>query len=232
MSHEIPKTDNSHQADKKTDASTPELQHQVESLLQSREIAKLPKEEQGRVILDSFIGLYVRHGAVEGPITYDLPFVLELMDGIQKESDLTNFTRQGGLRASVRALAEDGRSGQQFGKLQSRIESNSSGEITFTTAEQVVSYLSHGDNSVNNPISGVDMPGTNWVGVVAERATGASEWINNPYKGIIESDIPSLNRAGNEWRMAVSSARKAGVDTALLARSSTYIRAAKLSDQT
>lgn len=207
-----------------TAESTINFPESVKDILGSEAIASLPPEKQGQVIVDSFIGMLARRGEVQGSQkTYSVSEILSDMDGIQRDYDVRTITRNEGLRDAVVALASDERSAGLFGQLKNRVRTSETGELTLTTPEQVVSYLSHGDNNIHDARPGIEMSGDSWVSVVAERATDEASWIDNPYKGIIESDNDYLRNEGNKWRMAYASAQRAGVDMGLLARSSRYI---------
>lgn len=205
----------------------PSLDQEVAILLESEQTARLPLERQGEVIVDGFIGMVVRHGGVEAQSgTFDPLRILDLADKVRTREDILKFTRTDGLRGAIDALALDERTAKLFGQLGARLKGDDKGELTLTTPEQVVAYIGSGDNHVEDP-HGQQVYGSDWIMTLMERATAEDGmlWIDNPNRGMIESDNDYLRREGIKWRNAVMMATRAGLDLDLLARSSKHIQA-------
>lgn len=234
MHHDGYPTTGSQRPDRRTKEPTSDMLEATRAILDSEAIAQLDLSRQAEVIVDGFIGMLMRNGPIQGSNAIHTPSsVLETIDYIHNPENVNGiadpleyFTSTNNLREAVRLLTSDERFGLLPGAVANRIYGDEqSGTITLTTPGQVVSYLSHGDNGITNPTPGVEMHGDTWVRIIAERATAeGSEWIDNPYEGMIKSQNKTLRDKGNEWRMAVASAKKAGVDMDLLGRSARYIK--------
>lgn len=193
----------------------------------SGEFAGMTETEQALAIMDRFVGALVRRGDIvdsHGQV-HNAETTLKSMSQLRAMEDVHNITRTGGLRGAVIQLAEDTRTVQLFSSAYGgAIMKDESGSMLLRNEDQLQGYLHGGaNNRVSNPVGGVNLPGSQWVGVLEERIEMVLErngqWIFNPRKGIIESDNDYLRQEGNKWRMAVASAEKVGVDPSLVGRS-------------
>lgn len=203
-------------------------------LLNSKEIQELPVQEQGRVIIDRFIGSIVRQGEISGVLdSYDPRDTLALMDFISSkgEDSLNSITRANGLREAVKQLSLDTRTASLFGSLESRVEATIDDQgkenLTFTSAAQIEGYLLAGgnENRVKNPYAGIHMEGDSWIPVILDQVQKMSNnpslsWVTQSQAiGLMRSSIPSNQNAGKDWAQASRSAEKVGVDMEIIKRS-------------
>ncbi len=219
------------------DREEPGIDQYVSSLLRELnggDLSELPKVEQGRIIVDKFLGALMRQGDVTDTSgkTHKFEQTVFDMHRMSKGADESAVTRNGGRRAAVLALLDNPLTApfaeKAFGAL-ARDEQDS-GEILLANEEQIQGYL-HADerkNFVTEARQGVELAGKGWVGILEDRinivVNRNGQWIYNPYRGIIESENDYLRQQGNEWRMAVTSAEKCGVDARLLGKSAEYIK--------
>lgn len=216
-------------------AQLPTFDTIASGLLEDEKIKELPEIEQGRVIIDRFIGAIVRHGDVEGSqTTYTPSEVLLGMDGLSKygAKGLREITGTDGLRKAVADLADDERVGREFGQIQSRLGVDEQGQYVLTSTAQMEGYLLGGGkkNIVRDPVGGVHMEGDSWVPVIMEHAQNMAE---NPYnewmsygkaRELMTSDAPLIKNTGRDWEKAMHSAERVGVDLNLLKRSAEKIQ--------
>lgn len=219
----------------KESAKLPTFDTIATGLLEDEKIKELPEIEQGRVIVDRFIGALVRHGDVEGSQTIYSPMdVLHGIDNMSKlgEKGLREITSTDGLRKAVYELAGDIRVGREFGQFTSRLGVDDKDQYVLTSTAQVEGYLlSGGDkNRVKNPVGGVHMEGDSWVPVIMEQT---EQMVENPYaewmsygraRELMASDAPLIKNTGRDWEKALHSAEKVGVDIDVLRRSAEKIQ--------
>lgn len=225
---------------------TPPMNEIVNGLLTDTEIAKLPPEAQGKVIVDRFIGALVRHGDITsknseiGAMTPD--HILSLMDKVgTRDSDgyLTStmdFTRTDGLRAGVDALSQDERTGRLFGNLSHLLiterDDKGQAQYTLTSEAQLDGYIeAGGDKNKSRSASPYEDP-TKWIGPVMADVhnviSGRSEWrvtqgLLNDIKDRYAVTPEYFKRAGELYE-ARNQAFFAGVDLNVLRRSAEYMR--------
>jgi len=213
----------------------PRLDTVVDGLLKDQEIAKLPIEEQGRVITDRFIGALVRQGDIEGTgTTYNAADVLFLMDEeVDKKGvdGLKAITSKDGLRGAVKSLAMDERVGKLFGEMGKLLETVDTPDgretFTLTSAAQIEGYLLAGGtaNHVKNPGIGIHMSGDTWIPVILEQVQRMSQNPNLNWqttsnaRDMTTSSSPLIRNSGLDWGMAVRSAESTGVDMKIVERS-------------
>jgi len=204
-------------------------------LLDDEKIKELPEIEQGRVIVDRFIGSLVRHGDVEGSQTIYTPMeVLYGMDNISKlgEKGLREITSTDGLRKAVYGLASDPRVGREFGQFTSRLSVDDKDRYILTSTAQIEGYLlSGGDkNRVKDPVGGVHMEGDSWIPVIMEQTQQMAEnphaeWMSYGHaRELMTSDAPLIKNTGRDWEKALHSAERVGVDIDVLRRSAEKIQ--------
>ena len=212
----------------------PKFSEMTDKLLADQEILKLPPEEQGRVILDRFIGGVVRQGETTGTgAKYAAADVFQLMDAVSAEGApaLQAITRTEGLRDSVAKLAQDERTAILFGSISSRVKSEKGGtgdgELTLTSAAQIEGYLLQNETPTSyKPVGvGMGMPGETWVPVIMDRVQNMADstyatWMTDAQaRDLTTSSSDYIRHSGNDWRMAKTSATEAGVDMELVKRS-------------
>jgi hypothetical protein len=211
----------------------------VKSLLADQHIGELPITEQGRVIVDRFIGGLVRQGEVTSSRdqTFSPAEILGLMDGLNGEESLKDFSRSGGLREAVRLLSEDPRSATVIGLLSTRLESEfgkdgTTEQFTLTSLAQIEGYLQAGGakNRLASPRGGIEMDGDSWIPVLVDGIARMSKdesrtWMTRTDAyGFIESSAPLLKNTGRDWLKATSTADTVGVDMELVRRSAEKVQ--------
>lgn len=220
----------------------PRLDEYVKSLLTDRHIAELPIQDQGRVIVDQFIGGLLRQGELTSSQnqSFNAADILYLMDNLNGDEDLKKFTSSAGLRKAVEELSTDPRSATVFGSLGSRLESTlvstQEGEkelFTLTSLAQIEGYLKAGGakNRKLNPTGGVHMEGDSWIPVLVDGISRMSQdetrtWMTrSDAYGFIESSAPLIKNTGRDWVKATTTAESVGVDMALVQRSAEKVQA-------
>jgi len=205
-------------------------------LLSDERIKELPGEEQGRVIVDRFIGAVVRHGEVTGSqMTYS---PLDVIRGIDKlstvgEKGMREITSTDGLRTAVYELVTDERVGKEVGDFASRLGIDDTGRYILTSPAQIEGYLVSGgqENQVSDAVGGVHMEMDTWMPVLMEHTKNMA---TNPHLGwmsydrareLTTSSAPLIQNTGRDWAKALRSAEKVGVDVDLLQRSAERIQA-------
>lgn len=207
----------------------------AQKLIEDETLLELAPADRGVVIVDRFIGSLVRHGRVQGSNqSYAPKRVLEKMDNLSRlgVDGLREITRTDGLKDAARDLALDQDAAKLFGSLSERLAANEEGGLVLTSVAQIEGYLLAGgsdNNYITKPIPGVDMPGVNWIPVVAEYVQKMSDndlsWItDHEARELTTSSSDLIHNTGRDWAMAKSSALKAGVDMDLIARSAEYIK--------
>ena len=220
----------------KETSQLPSFDSVASELLTNEQIRALPEIEQGRVIVDRFIGAVVRHGEVTGSQATYSP--LDIIRGIDKlsligEKGMREITSTDGLRNAVYALAGDERVGREVGDLASRLSFDEKGRYVLTSPAQIEGYLISGgsENIVNEPAGGVHMQMDGWMPVILEHTKHMAA---NPYLGwmsydrareLTTSSAPLLRNTGRDWEKALRSAEKVGVDVDLLQRSAEKVQA-------
>lgn len=201
----------------------------VKRLLDSEEVAQMPADEQGKAIMDHFIGgLVADDGAVSSHGEHQKPQdVLKVMDKLPKaltpESQkevLSYVTASNGLRPAIYALAGDVRTGSLLGSLSDRLHVSEDGKYTFKSIGQVGGYLDAKSREDSQP--------TRWKRQLLEAVSSYSEsprgalsaWNND----LLESEVDSLRQSQLEFQEAVKSAHYDGVDTDLVGRSAELIK--------
>lgn len=225
--------------------TTPPLNEVVKDLLENSEIQGLPEEEQGKVIVDRFIGSLVRHGGIESSnaqVGEMAPHeILAKIDqiGMASEDELhtvRELTRTDGLRGGVSLLAEDPRTAVLFGRMsqQLAIGRNSRGEAFYalTSPAQIDGYIdAGGENNIDTRAQQYTDP-TEWIGVLASDidnvASGFSEWkSDNELARDVQSSgaiTPEAHKRAQDLYAARRKALSAGIDMNLMKDSAEYIR--------
>jgi hypothetical protein len=214
----------------------PQLNEISKSLLVDAEISALPIEQQGRVIMDRFIGSVVRQGEIVGKLaTYGPSDVLKVMDRVGA-TGIQEVTRTNGLRDAVNQLALDGRTATMFGMLDGRLknEVDTAGNDvpTLTSVAQLEGYLLAGgaENTVKTPRGGIHMDGDSWIPVIVDEVQMMNQDPNRTWMTTTEanemakSDSKFLRNVGNDWAMATRTASEVGIDLALVKRSAETIQ--------
>lgn len=220
----------------------PSVGEYVSGLLSSAEIQKLPEDEQGKVIVDRFIGAVVRHGEVTGNVnTYAPDLTLGLIADFAngRHPNLRGVTSQDGLREAAILLNSDGRTGGLLGRLEEqfvRSEDPKTGkiEITLTSPAQIEGYIQGGGEknhlSAYDAVPGVNMQGDEWAPILLEQVQRMSQdqylsWntLANA-RDMTTSSSPYIRNSGRDWQSAVATAEKVGVDVQLLRRSAEKIQ--------
>jgi len=205
------------------------------SLLSDPEIAKLPEDEQGDVIIDRFAGAVVRRGEIQGSVdTYTPRNILDDIDRVSTGGvdALRQITNTDGLRKAVFALSQDKRVGALFGRFSNRVHSEKDGSLTLTSPAQLEGYFTAGgrQNYVSEPVGGVHMHGDSWIPVVMEHTQRMAEnehlgWMTSAQaRDLMKSSSPLLKNTGRDWNMARASAEKVGIDMNLVGRSAEKIQ--------
>lgn len=223
--------------------TTPPLNEVVGNLLSNAEIQALPEGEQGKVIVDRFIGSLVRHGGIESSNSevgvmapHDILAKIDTIglpgsNGIHTERELT---RTDGLRDSVKLLNSDPRTAALFGSMsqQLAIGRYEGGEVYYalTTPAQIDGYIESGGEKNKDRNAQPYTDPTEWIGVVASdinRVIEGGEWRNDRD---IAADLRDQGGVTPDWYKgskdlydARMKARYA-VDIKLLKDSAEYIR--------
>ncbi|UTX51171.1 hypothetical protein KI440_03110 [Candidatus Saccharibacteria bacterium TM7i] len=225
--------------------TTPPLNEVVTTLLADEEIQKLPEAEQGRVIVDRFIGSLVRHGGVEssnaevGVMNADE--ILSHMDKIGTNDEnglhtIREITRTDGLRESVKQLAGDARTAQLFGHMTEQLGvtrgSDGTPYYTLTTRAQMDGYIEAGGKRNDNKNVGPYQDPQEWVGVfMSDIDDIASGYRESRSTSEIARDVqsadsitPEAHKRAQELYAARSTANVLGIDTEMMRRSAEFIR--------
>lgn len=226
----------------------PNVGEYVGTLLSDETIKNLPETEQGKIIIDRFVGALVRHGEVKGNVDNYTPdrtlqLIADYMNG--KAPDLRRVTSTEGLRAAAVQLSEDVRTGgllNHVGELLDTEVNASTGktEYTFTTPAQVEGYIQGGGRAnhldVYNAVPGVNIQGDEWAPILMEQVQrmSTSQQLTWPSltdaRGMMESSAPYIRNTGRDWQSAVYTAEKVGVDVNILKRSAEKIQRRQFTD--
>ena len=229
-----------------TKQEIPELDVIAKNLLNNSEIANLPEDEQGKVIMDRFIGTLVRRGGIMSKNAHigemSPADVLRAMDAIGTLDEhgmvrtVRNVTRTGGLRDGVILLAKNPRTGALFGNLASQLKQEFTQQgkeiYTLTTEAQVDAYIEAGGSQNDNKNAGRYENPRAWIGPVMADfkavASGQQAWLHTQTLATDLKDrhtiTPEAYKREKELYNARTDAHFAGVDIELLRRSAEYMR--------
>lgn len=224
--------------------TTPPLNEVVGNLLSNAEIQALPEGEQGKVIVDRFIGSLVRHGGIESSNSevgvmapHDILAKIDTIglpgsNGIHTERELT---RTDGLRDSVKLLNSDPRTAALFGSMsqQLAIGRYEGGEVYYalTTPAQIDGYIESGGEKNKDRNAQPYTDPTEWIGVIASDVGGViagAEWRDD--RDIADgvrnqsSVTPDWYKGSKDLYDARMKAKFAGIDIKLLKDSAEYIK--------
>lgn len=221
----------------------------ISKLLSNEEIKSLPEEEQGKVIIDRFIGAVVRKGDVvgtHGAYSPDLSLGIIADYANGREPNLRGVTSQEGLRDAAILLEQDARTGALLGRLEQQFvrevnPQTNAVEITLTTPAQIEGFIQSGgaENhlSAENAVPGVNMQGDEWAPVLLEQVQRMSEnqyltWTTSAdARELMTSSSPYIRNTGRDWQNALYTAEKLGVDVAILKRSAEKIQRRNFTDK-
>lgn len=206
-------------------------------LLKDESLKSLEGVQRGQVIIDRFIGSLVRHGDVVGSNETVTPAIIlgdidRMGKGNNPEEVLKGITNTNKLRRAVLDLSLDPDVGPLVGKFSERLKTEDNDKYTLTSPAQIEGYLlaAGSKNSVQDPRGGIEMHGDTWIPVILEQtkrmaADSHITWMtSSQQRGLIDSGLPLLRNAGNDWRMATTSAEKVGVDLDLIRRSAEKVQ--------
>lgn len=209
------------------------LNDKVAVLLESQEIKDLPAEEQGKVVLDQFVGMLMRKGDIltSGNESMSPEFTLRTMAELANDklpNGLTEFTRNQGMRDAVAALVTDERTHAHIKDIEDFIHIGSGGEQVLGSIDQVEGYIAASTNDVDTRnhsyIGGWERKMREYIhNVVHEN----HKWSNNLYHGMIESDNDTLRKKGIEIQKVHLTAEKAGMNWQLLGKSAEFMKRRK-----
>ena len=219
----------------------PTVGEYVEGLLTDETIKNLPENEQGKVIIDRFIGSLVRHGEVKGNVDSYTPdrtldLISDYMNG--QAPNLRAVTSTEGLRSAAVQLSEDVRTGGLLGHVSELLKtevnpSTGKEEYTLTTEAQLDGYIDAGGAKNNKYNAGQYEDPTAWIGPfmadVHDIANGHGQWRAD---STLASDIrdqdavtPDYYKRAKELYEARMQAHHAGVDLGVVRRSAEYMHA-------
>lgn len=224
--------------------TTPPLNEVVKDLLENSEIQSLPEDEQGRVIVDRFIGSLVRHGGIESSnaevgvmAPQDILAKIDQIGTHGKDElhTVRELTRTDGLRGGVTLLAEDPRTASLFGRMSQQLVTrrNEDGETyyTLTSPAQIDGYIEAGGDKNKDPRAQPYTDPTEWIGVVAsdvDNVINGAQWRGDREVaadvGRQDSVTPDWYKQSRDLYEARRKAHYAGVDLKLLKDSAEYIR--------
>lgn len=219
----------------------PSVGEYVGTLLSDETIKNLPENEQGKVIIDRFIGSLVRHGEVQGAVdSYTPDFTLKLISDYMngKAPNLRAVTSTEGLRAAAISLSSDERTGGLLGHvselLKTEVNPNTGKEeYTLLTEAQLDGYIDSGGGKNNKYNAGQYEDPTEWIGPfmadVHDVANGHGVWRAD---STLANDIrdqgavtPEYYKRAKELYEARMQAYYAGVDLGVVRRSVEYMHA-------
>lgn len=226
--------------------TTPPIEDVVGDLLTNAEIKELPEEEQGKVIVDRFVGALVRHGGVESSNAdvgvLEPHEILAKIDKIgTKDEDglhtVRELTRNDGLRGGIEKLAEDPRTAALFGSMSQQLAIGHDGRggvyYALTTPAQIDGYIEAGGDKNKDSRARPYTDPTEWVGVISsdiDRVMRGGEWRSDKD---IARDTSNRDLVTPDWYERSNSLREArgvakysgtGIDLDLLRESAEYIR--------
>ena len=209
----------------------PPLSRHIDTLLSSQEVAQLPEGEQGRAIMDQFVGILVRQGNVTTADGHtvtpkDILTTLDDLGTARLPSGLLSFTRQKGIRQAVEALSKDPRTGQLIGAIgRDILRYDDNGNILLSTENQIEGYLQSGEDTQLDPTD--TFYDGQWKEALRDKIRDVIDkghvWGYDPNKGPIESDNDFLRKSGIAWMRTFYTAEGAGVDMRLLGKSAELI---------
>lgn len=202
----------------------------VQDTLSSAELASLPADQQGRVVVDRFIGATVRQGDIVSSNGTKLSpsHVLKMIDSASNnaaghEDWQRGVTRANGLRDAVATLASDRRTSQLLGQLSGRLRhvlgrDEQVSKPAMSSMAMLEGYL----------FATTKRPTPAYVGVLIDRAMQMTEdsrveWLGEQ-TDLDRSENQNIRKIGQEWNEATFQASQDGVDLGLLERSANLIR--------
>lgn len=206
---------------------------EVRGLLSDERLHQFSPEEQGKAIVDRFVGeLVARNGVTSSRGEQRGPYqILEDMDYAATrtsqnkgswEENINLFTRTDGLRTAVQLLSADERTGGLFGDMRQRLAVKDN-QIAFTSITQVAGYLDSKSQQANGRV------GSFWQSELLEAVNGhafshpgtPSRWQSND---LLSSDVALVRDEQKAFEQAAQGAKIADVDHELLARSAEEIK--------
>ena len=220
----------------------PIIARKIDELLRCEMDESLSDHDQGVMIMDQFIGMVVRQGAITDSrgdqqtpeVTFKM--INQYGKGQSDSRQINYFTSAKGLRYAVNALADDPRTGELFYDFEAQlVHKDQDGQLILGSMNQIEGYLQanpQADSAINKQHPSYI---NNWQTILNEAIAKVVEkgriWQYDPYEGRIESDVDSIRQEGIKWSKTIFTARSAGIDTTLLGKSAERVRQRNISGQ-